>query len=132
MTYDQLKKNAKYTIEALESSVLKEILRVNPDGELYSGWDYANDKVVITVDVHMRIYMEDREQGFDIAGIATELYGMEYVYDSMETIFDGERFRIKLRIDARQALSTEEKEFLRSLGKLTKHSYTIDTIACEI
>ena len=132
MTYDQLKKNTEYTNEALESQEFHDIIKSNPDGELYASWDYANDKAVITVDVHIRIDMEDRECGFDIASIANELYGMDYAYDEFETLVDTPHYQIKRRMDVRQTLSMEEKEFLRSLGKLQKHSYTIDTIVCEI
>ena len=106
---------------ALSRKDVLEVIAQAPDTSNLSAFAESG-KVVITLTTWL--------EGFgEIAEIANYCNGSAYVLDQTVTVLDRRGVEVRVNVNSRQPLTDDEKDLLRSIGKL--QPVTHETLVCS-
>jgi hypothetical protein len=121
--------NLKTRAKILSSPVVKKLAQKYPDAE-FNAYEHF-----VSIDIDLNQHKRELDPLFDISGLEGVTAG-DYGYSYNKTLLErpykiaGRTVDVRVRVCATQQFSDEEKDLLRSLGKIQTQMSKYESLVC--
>ena len=116
----------------LNMPIVKRLAQKYPDADFYA---YSNRTVKGQINIFQSAYEMESGEGFDISELPdvqaySDSYKLKKTLVSKTHKVNGRDVNVIVELDVEQRFTTEEKDLLRTLGKLQRQTSEYDTLVC--
>jgi hypothetical protein len=126
--------NLKTRAKLLSLPVVKRLAQKYPDADFYA---YSDRTVKGQINIFQSAYEMELGEGLDISELPDvqayiDSYRLKKTLVSKVHKVNGRDVNVVVELNVEQRFTTEEKDLLRSLGKLQRQSSEYDTLVCGV